>query len=303
MGKEIGVAVVDVETTGFRDSDRIVEIAIIRIDRQFRSVREYQTLVNPRRDVGPTHIHHISASMVHNAPVFDEIAEDILSFIPENTMIVGHNVGFDLKFIERELSRALDRPVSYPSFCTLKQGRRLLQSSSYSLGSLCRLLGISNDLEHSAMGDTRATLLLFKHLAGLLEKESSVRLLDTFKEQSVPAELRGRTKKRDAGSLSLTAPFSIRAPAGPFPPELRGKSICFTGTSLTRSEGGDKLSRRELESRGRQGGMIVKAYVTKGLDFLIAADPLSQSGKARKARSYGVKILSEREFWRMAGLA
>ncbi len=301
MKKEIGVAVVDVETTGFRDSDRIVEIAIIRIDRQFRRVREYQTLINPRRDVGPTHIHSISASMVHDAPVFDEIAEEILSFIPENTLIVGHNVGFDLKFIERELSRALGRTISYPHFCTLKEGRKLIQASAYSLGALCSLLAISNELEHSAMGDARATLLLFKHLAGLLEAESSVNLLSAYREQPVPPAAPFRVKLREADSAIQAAPFRIRRPVCPLP-GFKGQSICFTGTSLARSEEGERLSRRELEARVAEGGMIIQSYVTKALDCLVAADPLSQSGKARKARTYGITILSERAFWDRAGL-
>ena len=301
MEKEIGIAVVDVETTGFRDSDRIVEIAIIRIDRQFRRVREYQTLINPRRDVGPTHIHRISASMVHDAPVFDEVAEEILSYIPENTLIVGHNVSFDLKFIERELSRALGRVISYPRFCTLKEGRKLLSSSSYSLGNLCRLLNISNELEHSAMGDARATLLLFKHLTGLLERESSVNILATYREQPVPPAVPSRTKLRGTDPAAPTSPFRIRRPGGPVP-AYKGKTVCFTGTSLARSEEGERLSRRELENIAAEGGMMIRSYVTKKLDCLVAADPHSQSGKARKAGAYGVRILSEREFWEGMGV-
>ena len=300
MEKEIGIAIVDVETTGFRDSDRIVEIAIIRIDRQFRRVREYQTLINPRRDVGPTHIHRISASMVHDAPVFDEIAGDVLTIIPENTLIVGHNVSFDLKFIERELSLALGRTISYPRFCTLKEGRKLIQSSSYSLGNLCRLLNISNELEHSAMGDARATLLLFRHLTELLETETSVNLLSAYSEQPVPPEAPGKIKLRDNNSDSLASPFRIRRPGGPIP-AYKGKTVCFTGASLARSEEGERLSRRELESRAAGGGMMIQGYVTKNLDYLVAADPLSQSGKARKARAYGVRIVAEREFWKDMG--
>jgi DNA polymerase-3 subunit epsilon len=46
-----------------------------------------------------------------------------------------------------------------------------------------------------------------------------------------------------------------------------------------------------------KGGMIVVESVTKKLDLLVVADPLSQSGKAKKARRYGIRIMHEVVFW------
>jgi len=37
--------------------------------------------------------------------------------------------------------------------------------------------------------------------------------------------------------------------------------------------------------------------------LLVAADTNTQSGKAKKARSYGVRVVGEPEFWKMLGLA
>lgn len=48
--------------------------------------------------------------------------------------------------------------------------------------------------------------------------------------------------------------------------------------------------------------MVVKKNVTKRLDCLVVADPDSMSGKARKAREYGVRILAEPVFWRAVGV-
>ncbi|MEI6503461.1 MAG: exonuclease domain-containing protein, partial [Armatimonadota bacterium] len=72
---EYEVAVVDVETTGFaaQHTDRIVEIAIVRLSSGGDTLDEFETLVNPQRDVGPTHIHGISAHDVLDAPTFAEI--------------------------------------------------------------------------------------------------------------------------------------------------------------------------------------------------------------------------------------
>ena len=42
--------------------------------------------------------------------------------------------------------------------------------------------------------------------------------------------------------------------------------------------------------------------MTKRLDVLICADPDSLSGKARKAQSYGTRIIVEPVFWRLLGI-
>jgi len=91
-------AVVDVETTGLFPSmhDRIVEIATFRVDPNGNILEYYSTLVNPNRDIGATHIHGISARDVKNAPLFDEIAGDVLAVISD-AIFVAHNENFDSK--------------------------------------------------------------------------------------------------------------------------------------------------------------------------------------------------------------
>jgi DNA polymerase-3 subunit epsilon len=49
-------------------------------------------------------------------------------------------------------------------------------------------------------------------------------------------------------------------------------------------------------------GMEVAESVTKTLDVLVVADPLTQSGKGRKARQYGIRIMHEPVFWRTLGV-
>ena len=48
--------------------------------------------------------------------------------------------------------------------------------------------------------------------------------------------------------------------------------------------------------------MVVAPRVTKKLDMLVVADPDSLSGKARKAREYGVRIVAETAYWSMIGV-
>jgi len=57
--------------------------------------------------------------------------------------------------------------------------------------------------------------------------------------------------------------------------------------------------REVLEDRGRAAGLQVGKGVTKKTRVLVAADPDSLSGKARKARDYGVPIVTEAAFDRL----
>jgi DNA polymerase-3 subunit epsilon len=81
--------------------------------------------------------------------------------------------------------------------------------------------------------------------------------------------------------------------------DLRGKTICFTGESSC-SIGGELVTRERAEVVATSLGMTVVQNVSKRLDFLVAADPDSLSGKAQKARKYGIRIIAEPVFWRMA---
>ena len=58
------IAVIDLETTGLSPwrHDRVVEIGIVVISPDGTVHSEYETLVNPNRDMGPSCIHRISAA-------------------------------------------------------------------------------------------------------------------------------------------------------------------------------------------------------------------------------------------------
>ena len=55
----------------------------------------------------------------------------------------------------------------------------------------------------------------------------------------------------------------------------------------------------EISYPGSVEGMVVKKSVTKSLDYLVCADPETMSGKAKKAREYGVRIIAEPAFFKM----
>ena len=83
--------------------------------------------------------------------------------------------------------------------------------------------------------------------------------------------------------------------------DLTGRSVCFTG-ELVATIDGEPVSRAHAEALARAAGLVVARGVTKSLDLLVLADPHSMSGKAKKARQYGTRILAEPVFWRAIGV-
>jgi len=152
-------AVTDVETTGLypERSDRIVEIAIIRVDSAGKIVDEYATLVNPCRDLGPIEIHGVTASMARHAPPFSEVSGDIASRLAD-ALFVGHNALFDLRFLRAEFRRAGYPMPDIPYVCTMSLAPRTYPTvPGRSLEKVCSHLRIRRAPDHTAHGDALAT--------------------------------------------------------------------------------------------------------------------------------------------------
>ncbi|MGB3484163.1 MAG: exonuclease domain-containing protein [Mycobacterium sp.] len=152
IGRDGRVAVIDVETTGVYNTDRIVEIAVLTIDCDGRVHDEFETLVHPMRDVGPTWIHGVDAGMLRGAPTFADVAHHVASRL-DGAVIVGHNVRFDMRMIGNELQVAgID----------IDWGGALdtLRATGCKLGQACEEHGIALDGAHRAINDARATARL-----------------------------------------------------------------------------------------------------------------------------------------------
>ena len=152
-------AVVDLETTGLYAGghDRIVEIAVVRTSAAGTIQDEFVTLVNPGRDVGPTHIHGITASDVIHAPSFRDVAGDIAWRLGD-AVVVGHQLRFDLSFLAAQFTR-LGAPLPrLPSLCTLHLAFKFLpETPSRKLAICCQEAGVLSEDGHHALADARAT--------------------------------------------------------------------------------------------------------------------------------------------------
>jgi DNA polymerase-3 subunit epsilon len=159
-----GYAIVDVETTGLfpGGSDRIVEIAVIRLNNDGQVIDEYTSLVNPQRDVGPTHIHGITSADILSAPTFVEIVGDVIERI-RGTAFVAHNASFDRRFLSFELGRLNCELPNLPYLCTMQLSKKAdPRVPGRRLDVLCNYFGIPLKNAHRALTDAEATTELFK---------------------------------------------------------------------------------------------------------------------------------------------
>jgi len=184
-------AVVDIETTGSNfGKDKIIEIAIVIHDGH-TIVSEYSSLINPETKISPfiSSFTGITNDMVRNAPLFEEVAEEILSFT-EGKIFVAHNVRFDYGFLRAEF-RKLGIDFQRKHICTVTLSRKIIPGhNSYSLGNIARDLNIPLSDRHRAFGDARATALLLQHL---LQHDTEHHIKDAAKDDwekiEVPAHL------------------------------------------------------------------------------------------------------------------
>jgi DNA polymerase-3 subunit epsilon len=188
-------AIVDIETTGgFAAGNGITEIAIYVHDGT-KVVEKFHTLINPGQKIPLyiTALTGISNAMVASAPYFDEVADKIYELLCNN-IFVAHNVNFDFSFVKHHL-KSSGYELNVRKLCTVRLGRRVFPGfSSYSLGSICRNLGISIENRHRAHGDAQATVQLLEkcfagggqlHIDAMLKKASSEQWLPNQLDKSV----------------------------------------------------------------------------------------------------------------------
>ena len=180
-------AIVDIETTGGNASTgSITEIAIVITDGK-EIMHAYSSLVNPLQPI-PLFIEKltgISDEMVKDAPVFGQIAQEVFELLQHKTF-VAHNVNFDFSFVAHQLMQH-GLTLQSRKLCTVRLSRKIFQDlPSYSLGNLCRSLGISIKQRHRAMGDAHATAMLFHQL---LENDKHRHIQQMLKKGSKDAYL------------------------------------------------------------------------------------------------------------------
>ena len=159
-------AVIDIETTGLSPAHhhRIVEIAVVLVDDGGNLVYEWETLLNPQRDVGATEIHGLTAADLYAAPTFAQVAPELESLL-RGRVPVAHNLSFDAPFLAAEFDRlGYTVPLSpNTGLCTMRLASRYLPSGPRTLEACCDCIGCRIESAHAALDDARAAARLLSH--------------------------------------------------------------------------------------------------------------------------------------------
>lgn len=176
--------VVDVETTGLSSkSERIIEIALVKVE-NLKIIEKFSSLINPQKPIPIfiTSFTGISNEDVEDAPVFHQVKDKILELL-EDSIIVAHNLPFDLSFLKDEFRIIGEDFNPENSICTLKLSRRMFPSlRSKSLGSVADFLKIKNKNSHRALGDAETTAKILIKLIRRLRKEEGIETLEDLIE-------------------------------------------------------------------------------------------------------------------------
>jgi len=214
---DIPLAIVDVETTGASTAfgDRVIEVGVARVEGG-KLTAQYEQLIDPQRRIsaGVTALTGITQEMVAGKPIFAAQLPAMLS-VMKDAVVVGHNVRFDLSFLNREFQRSrLDmvRELNGSHVIdTVRIARRRFGRGGNGLQSLCRRLGYEPSIAHRALPDVTTT---FHVLDKLLEPVGGwgISLCDALTQQGGPMRLLPENPRESLLPLELEEALEQRCP-------------------------------------------------------------------------------------------
>lgn len=204
--------VFDIETTGFSSvKDKIIEIGAVKVENG-KIVSRYSTFVNPEVPIPfeITKLTSITDAMVIDAPKIETVLPEFMEYVGD-AVLVAHNAGFDVGFIE-ENCRRLGMERKLTSVDTVALARVLLPTlSRYKLNIVAKTLGISLENHHRAVDDAGATAEIFVKFVEML-KEREITTLKGVNEfgamnpdaiRKMPAHHVIILAKNDVGRVNL----------------------------------------------------------------------------------------------------
>lgn len=159
FSQSLNFVALDIETTGLSEQkDEIIEIAAVRFQ-DGKVVEVFDSFVRPKGKV-PKFIQfltHISPEQLNDAPDISEVLRKLKDFVGKS-IVVGHNIGFDLGFINYNLQLIGQLPLLNARWDTVELSRIYVPfTSDHKLGTMVRYFDIPLDNAHRADADALAT--------------------------------------------------------------------------------------------------------------------------------------------------
>jgi DNA polymerase III epsilon subunit family exonuclease len=294
---DVTFCVVDLETTGGSPADcEITEVGAARF-RAGECLGTFQTLVNPGVPIPPeiTVLTGITEAMVLPAPPPAAVLPSLLEFIG-SSVLVGHNLRFDVSFLDAALTATERDRLALPTVDTVALARRLARDDVLDcrLATLAERFALPHRPTHRALDDVRTTADLL-HL--LLERAAGLGVTELDDLLALP-RLAGHPQ---AGKLRLTT----RLPRAP------GVYLLRDGQGRVTHVGRAANLRRQVRAafsreRGRIPGPLLRTVhrvdhrvCSSGLHAAVLRDRLARAflprQAARSRRYHYVKLVSGRQ--------
>jgi ATP-dependent DNA helicase DinG len=252
----------DLETTGLDPQlETIIEVGLILFEKG--EIKEkFTTTVNPRKTVSDhvLMLTGIKQKELYSSPTLDKIIPDIKDFIKDKPL-VGHNVPFDINFLERSF------PVENMTYDTYNLSRIYLPfASRHSLAGIVEYFQIPYENAHRASDDAEMAGKIFLRIFDLmsnLDPELLKKQLDILSGVLSEAAL-----VKEVLEISLRKGLNRE----PYPFEIpinfrenRGKGDCKSYSSIKKY-----FNNKNLEERNSQLLMaeLVQSTMTNG-EFLL----------------------------------
>jgi len=180
--EEFNLVFLDLETTGLDAvrGDAICEIGALKV-KERNVVDKFETLVNPKRAIPEEafRIHKISDADVKDAPIFEAVADKLVSFM-KDSIVLAYNAEFDLGFVNHELKKANKGTLEVPAIDILCMARKTVKLARYNLGAISSFFNIeyTGDM-HRALGDAQVASGVFFKLRDML-KDHRLNSLEDF---------------------------------------------------------------------------------------------------------------------------
>lgn len=164
---EVPLVFLDVETTGFKPEEghEIIEVAGQRV-RDGRVTDSFHAFVTPSRQLTPDAIavHGLTMEQLEReGRPASEVIPAVVAFCGTD-ILVGHNIGFDLGFLNAHLRRLGLPMMRNGTLDTLELSQQLLILPSYSLDRVAAFLKVPQPAAHRAMPDVETTRQVYLKL-------------------------------------------------------------------------------------------------------------------------------------------
>lgn len=181
----------DIETTGlYYETDKIIQIGAIKVDRRTGTTQNFSTYIDPDIPIPAfiTELTGITNKDVANAPLFNDIAEELHQFL-DGYLIFAHNASFDMKFLLynfNKLGYIMDNTVC----CTVGMSKHFFPAlKNFQLNTVAEHLSIQQFAHHTALDDAR--------VCGLIAAECLRRVEEGYEKPAQPAKSNA-SKERQA---------------------------------------------------------------------------------------------------------